>query len=128
MLGHNVFNDFWRSGRGPHHLPFPQKTMEIILFSMILRVEKVPLSAPTSAENYGNHYVFNDFSGWTRAPVTSTSPKNDENHDFSMLLEIGQGRPSHHHKIYEIAMFSMILKLGRVPPISSRLPKKLWKS
>ena len=49
------------------------------MFSMILRFEQVPLSAPTSPKNYGNHYVFNDLSGWAGAPVTSTSPKKHEN-------------------------------------------------
>ena len=61
MLGHNVFNDFWRSGRGPHHLPFPEKTMEIILFSMILRV------------------------GWDLLVTSHPAKKNYRNHKFSMI-------------------------------------------
>ena len=50
MVGHNVFNDFWRSGRGPHHLPFPQK-------------------------NNGHHSVFNDFKGWEGATISSHPPR-----------------------------------------------------
>ena len=102
---HGVEEEILGLGQGPPSPSTSPKTMEIIMFSMILGVEQVPLSAPTSPTNYGNHYVFNDFSACAGAPVTSTSPKSYENrnvyHDFGGWAGA---------------------------PIISHLPRKVWKS
>ena len=69
MVEHNVFNDLWGSGRGPHHLPFPEKTMEIILFSMISGLGRGPGTSHLPKNNR-NHAVFNDFGDALGIPMT----------------------------------------------------------
>ena len=91
MLGHNVFNDFWRSGRGPHHLPFPQK-------------------------NNGNHSVFNDFAGGV-GPSRHLSPrqKNYRNQQvFNDLKALGGAPVAPHRskKLWKSWCFQWFSKWG----------------
>ena len=85
-----------------------------MMFLMILEVSQ---GGSPSPENYGNHSVFNDFSGWAGAPVTPHLPKNHENQHVFNDFKVWAWSPiaSHPQKTMEITMFSMILEVGQGP-------------
>ena len=92
------------------------------MLSSILGAGQEPSSAHTHPKNYGNLHVFNNFSGWTTAPVTThhpaPSPEKYGNDMFSMIPKLGKG--FHEFPPPETAMesmiVSMIFRVGQGPP------------